>query len=244
MKRYRGLGQHFLVDEKILDRIVAYGDLMKEDRILEIGAGIGNLTERLIEQSANVYAIEVDSRLAERLEERCGKRATVINADALKIEFPEFDKVISNLPYAISSKITLKILRSNFTIGVLMYQAEFVRRITASPRTKAYGRIAVCVQALTDVEVLEEVPRTAFNPVPPVYSSIVRLTPKHNPEIENKDLFLNFVTNLFSNRRKKLFKTLKSLRFDTTNLSHEKFLGRRPDELEVSAMVELYRKLI
>ncbi|VUT27681.1 MAG: putative ribosomal RNA small subunit methyltransferase A [Candidatus Syntrophoarchaeum sp. GoM_oil] len=234
--------QHFLVDEKILDEIVEYGNLKGDDRVLEIGAGAGNLTERLVERSEKVYAIEIDSRLSDVIKRRC-EDAEVINADVLKIEFPEFDKVISNLPYSISSKITLKILRSNFKMGILMYQAEFVKRITASPGRKEYGRIAVSVQALADVEVLEDVPREAFDPVPEVRSVLIRLRPKRDFRIEDKDMFLNFVMVLFSNRRKKIKKTLKALNYDITGLAVDNFLNKRPDELEVSEIVELYEKV-
>ncbi|HEC56884.1 MAG TPA: ribosomal RNA small subunit methyltransferase A, partial [Candidatus Syntrophoarchaeum butanivorans] len=204
--------QHFLVDEGILDRIVEYGDVGLNDRVLEIGAGVGSLTSRLLKRSEHVYAIEVDSRLSEILKERCAQ-ANVINADALKIDLPEFDKVISNLPYSISSRITLKILKSGFKMGILMYQAEFVRRITAPPGTKEYGRLSVFTQALADVEILESVSRDAFYPRPDVHSVLIRLRPKEDV-VENKDLFLEFITGLFSNRRKRLSKVLGSMGYD------------------------------
>jgi len=241
MKRSK-LGQHALVDDTILNQIVEYGEVARDERVLEIGAGTGNLTAHLLERSERVYAIEVDPELSRMLEARCGK-AVVINANALKIDFPEFDKVISNLPYSISSKITLKLIISAFKLGILMYQSEFVQRITAKPREKAYGRVAVSVQAFLDIEVLERVPRDAFYPIPAVHSTIIKLTPRSDHGVEDKSHFLEFVRLLFSNRRKRIKKTLRVVGRDPDGRGIEKFLEMRVDELEVSRILEIYEKL-
>ncbi|OFV67105.1 MAG: rRNA adenine dimethylase [Candidatus Syntrophoarchaeum caldarius] len=237
------LGQHTLLDDAILDRIVEYGEVARKDRVLEIGAGTGNLTARLIERSDTVYAIEIDPELSRMIKARC-PGAFIINANALKIELPEFDKVISNLPYSISSNITLKLLRSEFKLGILIYQSEFIQRMRAKPGEKRYGRIAVSVQAFSDIDVLEKVPKSAFYPVPAVHSAIIRLTPHNKYNIKDKALFLDFVRWLFSNRRKHVKKTLRMAGIDPVGTGLEKLLDMRPDELEVPQILEIYEKVI
>ena len=125
--------QHFLVDAGYLDRIVAAAELNSEDIVLEIGAGVGNLTERLARKAKKVIAIELDPALVNVLHDRFDNvgNIEIIVGDALKIDFPEFDKVVSNLPYSISSEITFKLLRHKFKLGILMYQYEFALRMVS-----------------------------------------------------------------------------------------------------------------
>lgn len=202
MKWYKQ-DQHFLIDERVLDRIIDYGRLTGDDTVLEIGAGYGNLTEKLAEKAGKVVAVEADPELAASLHR--WENVEVIIGDALKIGFPFFNKVISNLPYSISSPVTFKLLNYRFEFGILMYQYEFAKRMVALPNNKDYGRLSIAVQYHADVEMLEVVPGSAFSAPPKVRSAIVKLIPRPPPYyVKDEDFFMKFITAAFSQRRKKL----------------------------------------
>ena len=202
MKWYKK-DQHFLIDEQVLGRIIEYGQLNSSDTVLEIGAGFGNLTEKLARKAGKVIAIEVDPELASSLNRF--DNVEVIVGDAMKQDFPHFNKVISNLPYSISSPVTFKLLENKFDLGILMYQHEFAERMVAIPGSKDYGRLSIAVQYRANVEIIEVVPRLAFSTPPQVNSAIVRLVPRLPPyEVNDVDFFMKFITAAFSQRRKKL----------------------------------------
>ncbi|MFQ6119610.1 MAG: 16S rRNA (adenine(1518)-N(6)/adenine(1519)-N(6))-dimethyltransferase RsmA [Methanosarcinales archaeon] len=201
------MDQHFLIDKRVINRIIEYADLNKKDVVLEIGAGTGNLTQKLAEFANKVIAIEIDNKLIYRLNKNLKiiHDVEIIHGDALKIEFPEFNKVVSNLPYSISSKITFKLLQYNFDFGILMYQHDFARRMIASYGNKDYSRLSVNTQYFAEVEILEIVPKTAFHPRPKVESAIIKLTPRESKYmVLDEQFFLKFVTAMFTQRRKKI----------------------------------------
>ena len=202
MKWYKK-DQHFLIDQQVLGRIIEYAQLNSSDTVLEIGAGYGNLTEKLAQKAGKVIAIEVDTELASSLDRF--ENVEVIIGDALKLDFLRFNKVISNLPYSISSPVTFKLLEYKFDMGILMYQHEFAKRMVAAPGSKDYGRLSIAVQYRASVEILDVVPRTAFSTPPEVNSAIVRLIPRP-PSYNVKDVnfFMKFIKAAFSQRRKKL----------------------------------------
>src|SRR4030067_1783389 len=152
--------QHFLVDKRVLDRIIEYGDLNSSDIVLEIGAGYGNLTELLAKRAGKVITFEIDPVLAAQIKR--SHNLEIVVGDALKMDFPRFNKVISNLPYSISSPVTFKLLSFKFDFGILMYQYEFAKRMVAVPSSKDYGRLSITVQYYADVQILEVVPRGSF----------------------------------------------------------------------------------
>ncbi|MEM3397131.1 MAG: 16S rRNA (adenine(1518)-N(6)/adenine(1519)-N(6))-dimethyltransferase RsmA [Thermoplasmata archaeon] len=205
----KALSQHFLKDKRVLERIVGYADLNKKDIVLEIGAGTGLLTQAICETGAEVIAVEKDQSLVtaylKPLEKNYGN-LKVIEGDALKVELPAFTKIVSNLPYRISSEITFKILEYKFQRGVLMYQREFAERMCAVAGEPSYGRLSVNVYCKADCEILEIVPRGAFYPVPKVESAIVQLTPRNKPpfKIANTEIFARLVDVAFQHRRKKI----------------------------------------
>ncbi len=202
MKWYKK-DQHFLVDERVINRIIEYGRLNKQDIVLEVGAGYGNLTEKLAEKAGRVVAVEADPELVASFSGR--ENVDIVIGNALKIEFPYFNKVISNLPYSISSPLTFKLLKHKFEIGILMYQYEFANRMVASPKSKDYGRLSIAVQYYADVEILENVPRSAFFTPPEVSSAIVKLVPRPSPyKVKDDEFFMKFLRAVFSQRRKKL----------------------------------------
>jgi len=201
--------QHFLVDERVLDRVPTH---LPEDadrsHVLEIGGGTGALTDRLLAASERVTVIERDPDLAaflreEFAEEIAAGRLTVIHGDALAVALPEdVTASVSNLPYGVSSELTFRLLPLGIPT-VLMFQREFAERMAASSGTSEYGRLSVSAQHYAAVEVVEPVPPTAFSPPPAVDSAIVRTTPRDpDYEVDDEDFFLRFVKAVFTQRRK------------------------------------------
>jgi 16S rRNA (adenine1518-N6/adenine1519-N6)-dimethyltransferase len=238
------LGQHFLVDRRVLARIGDYASLVEEDRVLEIGPGTGNLTQILSERAGTVFAIEVDPALASSLEGRF-PNVVVIRSDALKVQLPDYNKIVSNLPYQISSKITFRLLERPFDLAVLMYQREFAERMVASLGTKDYGRLTLNVSLRAEAEILERVPRGAFRPMPQVESAIVRLRPRENPIPVDERLFDDLTRGLFSMRRKKVKRSLAAMNVSSDVLSRidPDLLERRPQELSLEDVVDLARAI-
>jgi len=201
--------QHFLVDERVLDRLPTYlPDGADRSHVLEIGGGTGALTDRLLTTSDRVTVVERDPDLATFLRqefetERAAGQLTVIQGDALEVELPaDVTASISNLPYGVSSEITFRLLPLGIPT-VLMFQREFAERMAAEPGTSEYGRLSVSAQHYADVDVVEPVPPTAFSPPPAVDSAVVRTTPRDpDYEVEDEAFFLRFVKAVFTQRRK------------------------------------------
>ncbi len=198
-------GQHFLVDDRVAQRQVASAELSRDDAVLEIGAGKGALTRHLATVADHVVAIEIDSSLAALLENL--ENVEVVHGDALAVDFDalEFNKVVANLPYQISSPVTFKLLEQDFDLGVLMYQKEFAERLVASPGSDSYARLSVMAQYAADWELLETVSPGAFHPRPRVQSAVVRMTPRKPLfSVIDEAVFADVVRALFSHRRKKI----------------------------------------
>jgi len=234
------LGQHFLVDRRVLARIGDYASLGRGDAVLEVGPGTGNLTDILSERARTVYAIEVDPVLASSLEGRFDN-VLIIRGDALRVPLPEYNKIVSNLPYQISSKITFRLLARPFDLAVLMYQREFAERMVAPPGTREHGRLALNVAFWAEAEVLEIVPRGAFSPMPQVESAVVRLRPRKTPAPVEWGAFEALTRGLFSMRRKKVKSTLAAMKVPPDALSRidPALLDIRPQELSLEKVVAL-----
>ena len=201
------LGQNFLVDDSTLRRMVSYASLSKEDIVLEIGAGLGFLTQQLAEKAKQVIAVEIDPRLVELLENRLSSygNVSVLQGDILKLVVPCFDKVVSTPPYSISSPLLFWLLEKGFGQGVLTFQEEFARRLAAPVASEDYGRLTVTTYYRAEVELLDFVPRESFWPPPKVDSMIVRLRPREPPFfVEDEEVFLEIVRAIFTQRNKKL----------------------------------------
>lgn len=163
----RSLGQNYLVDDGKRQRILGYADLGPDDHVLEIGAGIGTLTLPMAELAGHVTAIESDPFIAEILADRIkGDNVDIIVGDALKVDFPDFNKVVSNLPYQISSPVTFRLLRHEFELGVLMYQKEFAARMVAEPGARDYSRLSVMLHFLAEVQIVDYLKPGCFFPRP------------------------------------------------------------------------------
>ena len=198
----RGLGQHFLIDERVARRQVERAGLRGDEVVLEVGPGLGILTRLLAERAGRVLAIEKDRRLADGLS-ALGGRVEVVRGDALRIDWPPFDVMVSNLPYRISSPVTFKLLAQPFDRAVLMFQREFAQRMVAKPRTREYSRLTVNVAHRAACEFLERVPRSAFHPQPRVDSAVVRLVRREAPyQLDDEGMFHATVDACFLHRRK------------------------------------------
>jgi 16S rRNA (adenine1518-N6/adenine1519-N6)-dimethyltransferase len=202
--------QHFLVDERVLDRLPTYlPDDADRSHVLEVGGGTGVLTDRLLATCDRVTVIERDPELATFLEtefaaEIEADRLTVIEGDALDVDLPDVTASVSNLPYGVSSEITFRLLPLGLPT-VLMFQREFAERMAAESGADEYGRLSVSAGHYADVEVVEPVPPTAFSPPPAVESAVVRTIPREPEyEVDDEAFFLRFVKALFTQRRKTL----------------------------------------
>ena len=209
------LGQNFLIDSKTAEREIKYADITNDDIVLEIGPGKGILTKLLANSAKKVIAIEIDKNLIDRLKKSIPDNVEIIHGDCVKIDFnmlPKFDKIVSNLPFQISSPITFKFLEHDFKLAVLIYQKEFADRMIAKAGSKNYSRLSVGIYYKTKCELLETIPKTSFRPQPKVDSCIIRLAPRKTPpfEVLNEIFFQKLTKNLFNNRRKKIKNTLEN----------------------------------
>ncbi len=201
--------QHFLVDNRVLDRLPAYATDAEMDlsHVLEIGGGTGALTDRLLAVADEVTVVERDLELAEFLRsefaEACADgRLTVIEGDALDVDLPEFTASVSNLPYGISSEIVFRLLPTGRPL-VLMFQSEFAERMAADSGTDEYGRLSVTAGHYADIELVEDVPPEAFDPQPAVDSAVVRTRPRDpDYDVPDDEFFMNFLRAVFTQRRK------------------------------------------
>lgn len=223
LKRF---SQNFLTDERVAGKIIDALELTADDTVIEIGPGLGILTERLLDTGAKVLAIEIDKGFADILDKRFGNRDNfekIICQDALKVSYTELSakygrkfKVVSNLPYNISTPMIFKLLdeREVLSLLVLMLQKEVAQRIVSQPDAKEYGVLSVFVQLLADVRIEFNVPPSCFYPAPKVYSSVVRFDILQRPRVEVDDMefFKKVVKASFGQRRKTLFNALKALK--------------------------------
>jgi 16S rRNA (adenine1518-N6/adenine1519-N6)-dimethyltransferase len=164
----------------------------------------------------------------------------IIAGDALKVNFPEFDKVVSNLPYSISSEITFKLLHHRFKLGILMYQYEFAARMVSPPGCKDYSRLTVDTYYFADASIIMRVPKGAFQPAPEVDSAVIKLIPRPAPfEVRDEAFFLEFVAAVFSQRRKKLRNSILNTNYilkipdvkEVVDQLPEDFMSKRAENL-------------
>ena len=242
IKLNKNLGQNYLIDKNKRDQIINFGDISKEDVILEIGTGIGTLTIELAKRAKKVIAIEQDKKifeiLAQRLEDEKIDNVELINDDALKVDFPPFNKIISNLPYQISSPITFKFLNYDFDLAILMYQKEFASRMNGEVGTKNYSRLSAMLYFKCDVETLTDVSNESFIPKPQIDSTVVKLTPKENI-ISDDDFttYSKFTKALFQHRNKKIKNALIDSRHIISNID-KKVLKKRLNAIDDERLVE------
>jgi 16S rRNA (adenine1518-N6/adenine1519-N6)-dimethyltransferase len=222
----KSLGQNFLIDPNILRNITEYAGLSENTAAIEIGPGIGALTEHLARTSGKVVAFEIDQRLIPILDDTLSpyKNVKIINEDILEAdvaaiinkEFEGFEDimVVANLPYYVTTPIILKLLMERLPIrGIcVMLQKEVGDRISAQPGTKAYGSLSIAIQYYTEAEMVMTVPKTVFMPQPNVDSAVIRLTKREKPPVEviSEDFFFTVTRSSFAQRRKTILNNLSS----------------------------------
>ena len=246
IKLNRNRGQNYLIDKNKRDQIINCGNITKDDVILEIGTGIGTLTIELAKRAKKVIAIEQDKKICEilsqRLKEEKIDNVELINDDALKVDFPKFNKIISNLPYQISSPITFKFLDYDFDLAILMYQKEFADRMNGEVGSKNYSRLSAMLYFKCDVTALTEVSCESFIPKPQIDSTVVRLTPKENKiSSEEFKTYSNFTRALFQHRNKKIKNALIDSRHIIGNID-KKVLKKRLNAIEDEKLIEYLKK--
>lgn len=222
----KSLGQNFLIDTNILRNIVDHAQLTEESGAIEVGPGIGALTEQLAKRSKKVVAYEIDQRLLPILKETLEPypHAKIIHQDILKAnvkemldtEFQDIQDImlVANLPYYVTTPIIMKILEEKLPLRgvVVMLQKEVAERISAKPGTKEYGSLSIAIQYYTKPEVVMIVPKTVFVPQPNVDSAVIRLTIRETPSVsvKNEEFFFKVTRASFAQRRKTILNNLSS----------------------------------
>lgn len=216
------LGQNFLIDEGIVGKIVEAADIQEGETVLEIGPGIGTLTQALAEAKAKVVAVEIDKRLPEILAKTLEgyTNVQIVHGDILKVNIKEIVasdtfKVVANLPYYITTPIIMALLEQRLPVTkiVTMVQKEVADRMVAKPGKKDYGSLSVAVQYYTSPEIVVAVPPQSFLPAPAVDSVVICCTVRETPPVEvvNEKMFFRVVKGAFSQRRKTLQNALKTM---------------------------------
>lgn len=243
IKMSKKLGQNFLIKRGIVDEIVHAAELTVGEPVLEVGPGIGTLTQGLAQSGADVTAIELDRRLLEVLDTTLASydNVRIIHGDVLKLDVPTIMnhkpfKVVANLPYYITTPIIMSLLESKLPIErlVVMVQKEVALRMIAKPGTKDYGALSVAVQYYTEPDIVLDVPPKSFLPAPAVTSSVIRCVLRDKPPVDviDEKLFFRVVKAGFAQRRKTFSNTMK-----TTSLTRD-----RIEELLAKANIDGQRR--
>jgi 16S rRNA (adenine1518-N6/adenine1519-N6)-dimethyltransferase len=212
------LGQHFLTDKNILRKIITLADLQPEETVLEIGPGLGSLTNLLCQFASRTIAVEIDSTLVDFLKQEYAHISTleVIGQDALKFPYETLPKntvIVANLPYNISTPLLFRLFeaRDRITRMVLTLQLEVARRLVAGTGTREYGVLSVLTQNYANTRLAFQIPRACFRPPPDVTSAVVRLDVKINPHVprEENEWFVRTVRAAFAHRRKTLLNAMR-----------------------------------
>ncbi|MFV0440042.1 MAG: 16S rRNA (adenine(1518)-N(6)/adenine(1519)-N(6))-dimethyltransferase RsmA [Lachnospirales bacterium] len=258
-------GQNFLVDSHVVNKIVKGSEITKDDFVIEIGCGIGSLTQELLENAGKVTAIEIDKNLIPIVKKTLESydNFEVINDDVLKVDLQKIidesgykrAKIVANLPYYITTPIVMGLLEQNLDIDsiTVMIQKEVGDRMSAKEGTKAYGSLSVVVQYFCDVYLVANVPVNCFMPRPTVDSAVVRLK-KYNDkpiEVDDEKSFFAFVKIAFSQRRKTLVNCIfNSTKYDLTKVEIENILENigynksiRGEKLTVEDFSKIYKSI-
>lgn len=268
LRAKKKFGQNFLTDQNILTGIVDAAELSKEDAVVEIGPGIGGLTEYLALAADEVLAFEIDRDMVKVLSETLAPydNVTVQNNDVLEVNLKQTlaehfgadrsVKVVANLPYYITTPILLGLLQAqiNWSRLVVMMQKEVADRLTAEPGTKEYGVLSITLSYYANVQTALKVPRTAFNPAPNVDSAVVSLTPREPDQpVDHPDQLFSLVKATFAHRRKSLWNNLLQ-RFGKEEETKERLTkaldqsniqpGVRAEKLTLNQLTDLYLALM
>ena len=221
----KSLGQNFIIDENVLTRILEGSQISSDDMILEIGPGIGVMTDALCGRAQKVVSVEIDKTLIPVLKETVGhhENLLIINQDVLKLDVNSLikeqfgdkrPKLVANLPYYVTTPIIMMFLEERVPVSdlIVMIQKEVADRIVAKPSTKDYGALSVVVQYFTEPSIVTRVSRGSFMPMPNVDSTVIRLKVREVPPVvlENEEIFFLTIKDAFGKRRKTLLNALSS----------------------------------
>jgi 16S rRNA (adenine1518-N6/adenine1519-N6)-dimethyltransferase len=256
------LGQHFLVDRNILDKVVRTAQVGKEDVVVEVGPGLGEMTLALARLAKRVIAVEIDPKLVEILKKKLADcpNVEVVESDILKVDFKPFFqkegrpvKVVANLPYQISTPLLFRFIETKevFSTFTLMLQREVAKRMAASPGGKEYGRLSVLLQMFLDLSVRFFIPPSAFFPHPKVESAVVQMVWKEKPmvDMQDEEWFRKVVKACFGYRRKTLVNALKHSELPLPESIESKMEKieidprRRPETLTIEEFTKLAEAL-
>lgn len=265
-KRY---GQNFLIDDNILENIVSSSNIGKEDLVIEIGPGLGNLTEYILQNCKYALLVEIDPKMIEVLEYRFNDRNNfkLVNEDILKVDVDNMVKsieeeigykfknirVVANLPYYITTPILFKLLEDENKIDTItvMIQKEVAERMVANPKSKEYGILTLMVEYFSDAKIEVIVPNSSFIPEPGVTSAVISLSKRSKYNVKNEKLFFELIHKAFAQRRKKMTNSLIAGKFN--NMEKEEIeslfekcnisLNARAEELEIEKYIEIINNI-
>lgn len=265
-KRY---GQNFLIDDTVLENIVESASISDEDLVIEIGPGLGNLTEYILKNCKYALLVEIDPKMIEVIEDRfknCSNY-TLLNEDILQVNIDEVVKsieeknkitfknikVVANLPYYITTPILFKLLEDENKIDsiTVMIQKEVAERMVASPKSKDYGILTLMVDYFSDANINIIVPNSSFIPEPGVTSAVITLNKNRKYEVKNEKLFFELIHKAFAQRRKKMINSLVANNFNDMEKQDIEELfnkcnidfNRRAEELEIEQYINLINNI-
>ena len=265
-KRY---GQNFLIDDNMLEEIVNSADITKDDLVIEIGPGLGNLTEYILSRAKYAILVEIDSKMIKVLEDRFKDRKNyiLINDDILKVNIDKLVeeikskndlsfrsvKVVANLPYYITTPIIFKLLEDENSISdiTVMVQKEVAQRMVAKPKSKDFGILTLMVDYFSNANIIVLVPNSSFIPEPGVMSAVINLKKNRKYSVKNKKMFFELIHKAFAQRRKKMINSLSSTNFNNmTKQELEDLFKRcnldfntRAEELTIEEFIELVNNI-
>lgn len=266
IKANKRFGQNFLIDDNILENIVKSAEITNNDLVIEIGPGLGNLTEYLLEKAAYVILVEIDNNMINILNDRFknnNNNYILLNNDILKVNVDEiienienklnrkFEKikVVANLPYYITTPIIFKLLQNENRINeiTVMVQKEVAERIVAKNKTKDYGILTLMVNYLGTSDIKLIVPNNSFIPAPNVTSAVIKITKNKRFTVKDEELLFKLIHSSFAQRRKKIINSLESTKF--SNMSKPELeklfnecnisLNARAEELELQDYIKI-----
>ena len=265
-KRY---GQNFLIDDNILEEIVNSADITKDDLVIEIGPGLGNLTEYILSRAKYAILVEIDLKMIKVLKDRFKDRKNyiLINDDILKVNIDKLVeeikskndlsfrsvKVVANLPYYITTPIIFKLLEDENSISdiTVMVQKEVAQRMVAKPKSKDFGILTLMVDYFSNADIRVLVPNSSFIPEPGVMSAVINLKKNRKYSVKNKKMFFELIHKAFAQRRKKMINSLSSTNFNNmTKQELEDLFKRcnldfntRAEELTIEEFIELVNNI-
>ncbi len=237
-------GQNFIVDRNIIDKIIKVSQINVESNVLEIGPGIGSLTEALCENAKRVIAVEIDSHMVSILRDTCGRfdNLTIMHADFLSVDVNDLCQkqlsVCANLPYYVTTPILFKLFESNcdFDRIVVMVQKEVAQRFSAKKDTKQYNALSLFVQTCFDVKLEFDVSKHVFIPKPAVDSSVVSFVKKEAIDVKELQPIFEFIKKCFAHRRKTLHNNLKDIVGDKADIPQILQIANLPENIRAQSL--------